>query len=236
MGKWCNDIDKNQIFETSRNVLVENSKHTPKEYSIELLNKQFIQFAEVFPADKFEDTEFFTKNLNIREDDEFLEIGVGSGITSIIAALKGAKVLGIDINSDAVKNAKANAILHKVEHSTSFIESDLFENVGDKTFDVIYWNVPFCFVDVDNLSVLEKSVFDFHYNSIHKFINEAGKYLKRNGKIYIGFSNTIGSPEKLLNYLYESNFKSISIVAQKNIDWNDFTFDLTLFLIKKNKQ
>lgn len=232
MGKWCIDIDKNKIFETSRNVLVENSKHTPKEYSIELLNQQFLQFTDVFPADKFADTEFFTEHLNLRKGDEFLEVGVGSGITSVIAALKGANVTGVDINPDAVKNAKANANLHKVENNTNFIVSDLFENIGDKTFDVIYWNVPFCFVEVDNLSVLEKAVFDYHYNSIHKFINEAGKFLKTDGIIYIGFSNTIGSPDKLFNYLYEANFKSISIVAQKNIDWNEITFDLTLFKIK----
>lgn len=232
MIKWCNDIDKNQIFETSLNVLVENSKRTLKEYSIELLNKQFIQFSDVFPADKFPDTEFFTVHLNIRQADEFLEIGVGSGITSVIAALKGAKVTGVDINPYAIKNANANAIFHKVEHNTRFIVSDLFENLGDEKFNIIYWNVPFCFVEVDNLSVLEKSIFDFHYNSLHKFINEIRKFLKPNGIIYIGFSNTIGSPEKLFNYLYEANFKSISIVAQKNVDWNKITFDLTLLKIK----
>jgi release factor glutamine methyltransferase len=232
MGKWCNDIDKNTIFEISRNVLMENSRHTPKEYSIDILNKQFLQYVDVFPADKFADTEFFTEHLNIRKGDDFLEIGVGSGITSVIAASKGANVTGIDINPNAVKNAKANANLHKVENNTNFIVSDLFENMGDKTFDVIYWNVPFCFVEVDNLSVLEKSVFDYHYNSIHKFINEAGKFLKTDGILYIGFSNTIGSPDKLFNYLFEANFKSISIVAQKNIDWNEITFDLTLFKIK----
>lgn len=232
MGKWCNDIDKNKIFETSRNVLVENSKQTSKEYLIELLNIRFLQFADVFPADKFADTEFFTEHLNIKQGDEFLEIGVGSGITSVIAALKGAKVTGVDINPNAVKNAKANANLHKVENKTNFILSDLFENVRDKTFDIIYWNVPFCFVEVDNLSVLEKAVFDYHYNSLQKFITEVSKYLKTDGIIYIGFSNTIGSPDKLFNYLYEANFKSISIVAQKNIYWNEITFDLTLFKIK----
>ncbi|MBK7233554.1 MAG: methyltransferase [Saprospiraceae bacterium] len=143
MGKWCNDIAKNLIFETSRNVVVENSKHTPKEYSIEMLNKQFIQFAGVFPSDKFADTEFFTENLNIKQGDDFLEIGVGSGITSVMAALKGANVTGVDINPDAIENAKVNAKLHKVDTVTNFIVSDLFENIESKLFDIIYWNVPF---------------------------------------------------------------------------------------------
>lgn len=232
MGKWCNDIDKNLIFETSRNVLIENAKHTPKEYEIELFNRQFLQFANVFPADKFIDTEFFTESLNVNKGDEFLEIGVGSGITSVITAIKGANVTGVDINPDAIENAKANAKLHQVEANTNFLVSDLFENIENKVFDIIYWNVPFCFVEVDNLSVLEKSVFDYHYNSIHKFIAEAQKHLKENGKIFIGFSNTIGSPEKLFNFLYEANFKSISIESQKNVNWNEISFDLTLFKIQ----
>lgn len=231
MGKWCNDIDKNLIFETSRNVVVENSKHTPKEYSIEMFNKKFIQFAGVFPSDKFADTEFFTENINIKQGDDFLEIGVGSGITSVMAALKGANVTGVDINPDAIENAKVNAKLHKVETVTNFIVSDLFENIEGKLFDIIYWNVPFCFVEVDDLSVLEKSVFDYHYHSIHKFIAESNRHLKENGKIFIGFSNTIGSPEKLFTFIYEANFKSISIVAQKNVHWNGIVFDLTLFQI-----
>ncbi|MFA7083673.1 MAG: peptide chain release factor N(5)-glutamine methyltransferase [Arcobacteraceae bacterium] len=73
-----------------------------------------------------------------------LEIGVGSGIISVMLALlvKDISIVGVDINDKALELAAQNAIKHEVTDKISFIKSDLFENViGD--FDMVISNPPY---------------------------------------------------------------------------------------------
>ena len=69
-----------------------------------------------------------------------LDLGCGSGILAIGAALLGAKeVVGIDINSESVEAAKRNA--HLVQVVADFIAGDIEAIRG--TFDVTVMNPPF---------------------------------------------------------------------------------------------
>jgi release factor glutamine methyltransferase len=71
----------------------------------------------------------------------FLELGCGSGIISILAANKGAKVSASDINPNAIENAILNAKRNKVEISTFL--SDLFKDIPEQVFDFIVINPPY---------------------------------------------------------------------------------------------
>lgn len=73
-----------------------------------------------------------------------LEIGVGSGVISIMLALlvENIEIVGIDINPIALQLAKENALKHNVLDKINFIQSDLFDNVvGD--FDMVISNPPY---------------------------------------------------------------------------------------------
>lgn len=71
-----------------------------------------------------------------------LEIGCGSGILSIIIALKtGQKITTCDISEKALNLAKENAKAHKVEHLIEFVLSD-FRNLKGE-FDLIFSNPPY---------------------------------------------------------------------------------------------
>ena len=75
-----------------------------------------------------------------------LEIGVGSGIISIMLALliKDIKIVAVDINDKALKLAKKNAKYHKVEEKIFFLKSDLFKNIKkDEKFDMCISNPPY---------------------------------------------------------------------------------------------
>lgn len=77
------------------------------------------------------------------QNKSFLEIGSGIGYASIIAAKFGAKkVTAIDVSAAAVHCTKANAVLHDVPHLVEAIQSDLFASLQGRTFDLIYWNIP----------------------------------------------------------------------------------------------
>lgn len=71
-----------------------------------------------------------------------LEVGCGSGILSIIIALKtGRKITSCDINEKALTLAKKNAKAHKVEHLIEFVLSDFRDLKGE--FDCLISNPPY---------------------------------------------------------------------------------------------
>ena len=86
------------------------------------------------------------KNLekNLKIHPKILDIGVGSGIIGITAALeiKDSYVLGVDISEKALDTAEKNKELLKVSN-IKFLKSNLFENVEFKQFDMIVSNPPY---------------------------------------------------------------------------------------------
>ena len=72
---------------------------------------------------------------------KMLDIGCGSGILGIGAALLGAnEVVGVDIDTTAVKVANENAVLNKVDNITTFIEGDLADKVNGK-YNIVCANI-----------------------------------------------------------------------------------------------
>ena len=88
------------------------------------------------------------KNKNLEKNSKIhpkiLDIGVGSGIIGITAALeiKDSYVLGVDISEKALETAEKNKELLKVSN-IKFLKSNLFENVEFKQFDMIVSNPPY---------------------------------------------------------------------------------------------
>ena len=74
-----------------------------------------------------------------------VEIGVGSGIVSIMLALliKDIKIIAVDINSKALELAKQNAKKFNVEDKITFVLSDIFTEIDVKNFDMCISNPPY---------------------------------------------------------------------------------------------
>jgi release factor glutamine methyltransferase len=79
------------------------------------------------------------------EKPKVLEIGVGSGIISVMLAIliPEIEIIAVDINDIALELAKSNAIKHGVDDKITFIKSDLFTNVPDLKFDMVVSNPPY---------------------------------------------------------------------------------------------
>lgn len=73
-----------------------------------------------------------------------LDIGAGSGAIALALAqvLPEAQVTGIDINEQAIALANKNKAHNNITNAT-FLMSDLFEQLHDKTFDLIVSNPPY---------------------------------------------------------------------------------------------
>lgn len=185
-------------------------------YKISVSGQEFWIYPNVFPSGYFNDTEFFADNIPIEEGDDFLEIGIGSGICSIRALQRGAaQVVGVDINPAAVDNSKSNADLHDLSNRVRFLEGDVFSGIEDgESFDKIFWNIPFGYV-TQNLTLLEKSVFDTEYKAVERFIRESKKYLKSDGKVLMGTSTIMGDFDRIKFICSQAGAKDLRIIAKK---------------------
>lgn len=76
---------------------------------------------------------------------KILEIGIGSGIISVMLAtmLPNLKVIAVDINEKAIELASDNAKKFEVEEAIEFRLSDTFENVSEDDFDMVISNPPY---------------------------------------------------------------------------------------------
>lgn len=70
-----------------------------------------------------------------------LDVGCGTGVLSLVAARAGAVVTAIDVNPDAVHTAVGNAAANGL--TVEVLQSDLFEGLPDRRFDLIVVNPPY---------------------------------------------------------------------------------------------
>lgn len=72
-----------------------------------------------------------------------LDMGTGTGVGALFLARRGWRVAAVDINPEAVRCAKANALLNGLEDRIEVRQGDLFAPVEGERFDLILFNPPF---------------------------------------------------------------------------------------------
>jgi HemK-related putative methylase len=72
-----------------------------------------------------------------------LDMGTGSGVGAVFAARQARRVLAVDVNPEAARSARINALLHRVDDRVEVREGDLFEPVGAERFDRVLFNPPY---------------------------------------------------------------------------------------------
>ena len=70
-----------------------------------------------------------------------MELGCGSGLIAMVAAEKGASVTATDINTVAVEFLKKNCLSNNLK--LKIIQSDLFNDIPEKQYDIIAINPPY---------------------------------------------------------------------------------------------
>ena len=153
---------------------------------------------------------------------KILDMCTGSGILAITIAkdVEKAKVYASDISKDALKIAKENAILNEVD--VIFIESNLFQNIKEKEFDIIVSNPPY--INKTDMKRLEQQVkkepeialyggedgLDFY----RKITPNAYFYLKNKG--YLFFEIGYDQAKEVEKILEENKFKNIKCIKDFN--------------------
>lgn len=113
----------------------------PRNYSYQGIH--VLVHPEVFPPHYTISTKIlldYINQLDLRKK-TFLELGCGSGIISLFASSKGAKVLATDINKTAIEELKKSA--EKNQLNIEVLYSDLFDEVHNQSFDYVFINPPY---------------------------------------------------------------------------------------------
>jgi len=126
----------------------------------------------------------------LQADHKALELGVGSGVLSIICGLSGASVTGLDLNPQAISIAAKNWVLNGLaEAQADFRVSDGFSGLNEADrhqFDLVFSNPP-TLPNATAASVAERSRMEFEYGGVDGrevldlCIQESGRWLKDDG-------------------------------------------------------
>lgn len=77
------------------------------------------------------------------EEIRVLDLGTGSGVGAVFAARRGFQAVAVDVNPQAVRCARINALLHGQEERIDVRQGDLFSPVAGERFDLVLFNPPF---------------------------------------------------------------------------------------------
>jgi release factor glutamine methyltransferase len=165
----------------------------PSQTDFELLGRRWTLLAGVFAPTYTPVTELFTTWIPYPLGGTLLEMGSGTGVTAVSAALAGCRqVTALDISSAAVENTRRNVERHGVADRVDVRHSDLFDAVSaGERFDLIYWNSNFVeapqgFV---NATDLHHAFFDPGYDTHRRYLMQAPGHLSQRGRLLLGFSD-----------------------------------------------
>ncbi|MFE3019970.1 methyltransferase [Streptomyces sp. NPDC059256] len=168
--------------------------------SFTLVGREWSLHRGVFPGTLSAATEVMASIVPYPDGGSFLEVGCGTGVISVMAALSGcASVTALDINDKAVANTAANAELHGVSDRVRVLHSDMYTALEPtERFDTIFWNVPWTYVE-DGFSLstdLHSAVFDPGYQGQARYIAGAPEHLVEGGRLLLGTAD-LGDRQRL---------------------------------------
>lgn len=174
----------------------------------------FVVLPDVFNPGLFRTGEFLMQQLSpifISPDSAILDMGCGTGIGAIFAAQHSRNVVAVDINPDAVRCTKINALLNHVENRIQVREGDLFEPVKNECFDLVLFNPPFfCGEPQDPYERAWRS-----QDVVERFAAALPRHLRKNGRALVVFSSK-GDGDAFLQ-AFRANGLNIETVAQTDV-------------------
>lgn len=154
----------------------------------------------------------------------FLELGAGSGLISIFAARRGARVMASDISKIAVESIRHNARINQVD--LTVIESDLFDKIPPQTFDIIVINPPY----YPQNPIKESQYAWFcgeQFEYFHRLFPGMKNYLHADSQVIMVLSEDCDIP-KIQQMATESGYAMTTAWKQKILWEENFIFDIYL--------
>jgi release factor glutamine methyltransferase len=126
--------------------------------------------------------EYIQRGGVVSRTDRVLDVGTGSGLLAISAALAGAgQVTAVDLNPAAVLAARANAGMYALAARVRVVQGDMFEPVTGERFDLIVCNPPYLRGEPTSPGLLAYMAGD-DFGWLRKFSQGAAGHLNPGGR------------------------------------------------------
>lgn len=163
---------------------------------VNVLGKTYVISKDVFNPKFYFTSIFMATHVSVTSKDDVLDIGTGSGIQAITAGQKAQKVIGIDINPEAVRCAKENVKNNGLENVIKIYQGDLFSPLTlECKFDAILFTPPY--MEGPLKIVFDHALNDPNKSLVNRFFREAKIYLKPGGYVQMVYSS-LAEPERVL--------------------------------------
>ncbi len=164
-----------------------------------------------------DETEFFIKNMKIKKGSVVLELGIGSGLISLVAAKRARKVYGCDINPFAARASRLNAEINFI-NNVEFIEGDLFLPYSEMRFDTILSIPPYIPTNpsvrkVETYQSIASDGSDNGRGVIEKIISNFSEHLVQEGSMQI-LHSSLADTDVTKNKLKLDGFE-IDVLAER---------------------
>ncbi|MER7004903.1 class I SAM-dependent methyltransferase [Dactylosporangium sp. NPDC000555] len=172
--------------------------------------------------------------LDVEVPSSMLEIGCGTGVIAVSAALAGCqRVVASDINPDAVCNAALNASRHHCSPSVRAVYGDLFSGLDPaERFDLVYWHSNYVHApgSYRYASIDECAYVDPGYAAHRRFLHEAPGWVTPGGRVLLHFSGR-GDREELERLAGETG-RRLSVLRRHTYTEGDHTIEHLLIEIR----
>ena len=215
---------REEVFKVFNKV---KSHKDPYEVEVEGIKIQVLP--NVFSPRYFTDSIWFAKEVSeIVGQNSLLEVGTGTGIIALFCARNGAKVVAVDVNPDAVKNAQLNFQTHNLDGSVR--RGDVYEPIKeDEKFDFIFWNHPFNNWSEEVDDILLRAGFDTNYASLRKYVVGARNYLSSKGRLLLGTGSFADIDE--IQKIAEENKYNLNLLREAEFPVEEGSKVLNKYLI-----
>jgi release factor glutamine methyltransferase len=223
------EIDTKEYFD----LIHRRSQHEPIEYitnSVSFYSEEFfIDYGALIPRPE---TEILIDKVLplISKDTKIVEIGVGSGIISVmLAKLAGCCIDAIDISENALKIARKNIEKFDLVDKISLHKSDLLDEY-DKKIDVIVSNPPYIEdgIELDKALSYEPQNALFGGNIGDEILKQIIDQAYIRGVKVVACEMGYDQKDKIENYLRRKDYHYTSLEFYKDLSNLDRGFVLTI--------
>lgn len=129
---------------------------------------------------------YLVRNMDVRPNDDVLELCLGSGVNSLFAADTARSVTGVDLNPRALAFAQFNELLNEGDMPLDLRQGSLFEPFdGATAFDVILVNPPFELVPKNETWFLHSDGGEDGLDVVRDILAAAPAFLQPGGRFQI---------------------------------------------------